>query len=135
MCPALPRIFKAFCQMPVNEAFGREGDFAVLDGRFQKIPDLDMHLFADMLRDDNLKLVFDGDDIHEIPAISLTVEQYNFTEPQSTCFPTRLIAHPGLALFVCDNVQDSIHNAPAPAHSFRQISRRSTADRILDVML
>ena len=74
---ALPCILEPFGQMPVDEALGSEGDLPVLDARFQNIANLNTHLFADMLRNHNLKLVFDGDDIDGSLSLSLKVEQYN----------------------------------------------------------
>jgi hypothetical protein len=55
--------------MPVNERLRRESDFVVLDARFQEAADLDMHLFANVLRDHDLKLILDGHDVHAAPSI------------------------------------------------------------------
>jgi len=52
--------------MSVNEAFGREDDFSDLYSCFQNVANLDVHLFTDMLRNHNLKLVFYGDEIHMV---------------------------------------------------------------------
>lgn len=54
---ALPRIPQPLRHVPVDQALRSEGDFPVLDARFQNIADLDMHLFADMLGNNNLKLI------------------------------------------------------------------------------
>jgi hypothetical protein len=61
---ALPGVLQPFRQMPVNEALGGECDFPVLHARLQEVANLDMHLFADMLRNHNLKFVFYGNDVH-----------------------------------------------------------------------
>src|SRR5271157_3942577 len=80
------RILKTLRQMPVDKALGREGDFAVLHARFQKVADLHMDLLADVPRNHNLELVFYGDDIHDGMFSSSTVEQYNFGDPLSIPF-------------------------------------------------
>jgi hypothetical protein len=62
---ARPHILQPLRQVPVHEALGREGDFSVFHARFQKVANLDMRLFADVLRNYNLKFVFYGDVVLE----------------------------------------------------------------------
>ena len=50
--------------MPVDEALRSESDFTVRYAGFQKIADLDMHLFAYVLGNHNLKFVFYGNNVH-----------------------------------------------------------------------
>jgi hypothetical protein len=77
---ALPHILQPLRQVPVNEALGGEGDYSVFHARLQEVANLDMRMFADMLRNHTLKLAFYGDDVHVVCLFfSLTVEQYDQT--------------------------------------------------------
>src|SRR5271169_1290417 len=87
VCSALLQVLKTLRQMPVDKALRRERDFAVFHARFQKVSDLDMDLLADVLRDHNLKFVFDCDDFHD-KFSSSTVEQYDFGGPLSIMIST-----------------------------------------------
>ncbi len=58
MRSTLPHILQAFRQVSVNQAFRGKLDFAVLHSSLQKVAYFHMHLFANMLRNHNLKLVF-----------------------------------------------------------------------------
>jgi hypothetical protein len=61
---ALLEIVEPLGKMPVDERLGRKRYFTVLDARFQEVADLDMHLFANVLGNHDLKFVLDGYDVH-----------------------------------------------------------------------
>jgi hypothetical protein len=89
MGSALSRILQPFRQMSVNEAFGREDDFSVLYSCFQNVTNLDVHLFTDMLRNHNLKLVFYGDEIHIVPVLQFNCLTVQLSGPSSKRQPSR----------------------------------------------
>jgi hypothetical protein len=81
--------------MPVNQALGGEGGFPVLHVSLQNVSNLHMHLFADVLGNHDLKLVFHGDDINgSLHSNSLTVQQTDWpgilTPEPSFILPTSL---------------------------------------------
>jgi hypothetical protein len=69
--------------MSVNEAFGCEDDFSVLYSCFQNVTDLNVHLFTDMLRNHNLKLIFYGDEIHIVPVLQFNCLTVQLSGPSS----------------------------------------------------
>jgi len=62
----------AFCDAAINDGLRFEYDLTVFRGRLEHISDGDADLVTHVLRDDHLKLVFDGHDSH-----GFVVEQFN----------------------------------------------------------
>ena len=64
MGAALLQILKRFCEPAIDKRLGRESDLAILNRSLQQVSDLYLDLFANMLRDHDLKLLLYGNDFH-----------------------------------------------------------------------
>ena len=64
MRTALLQVSKSFCEPAIDERFRSEGDFPILNRGLQQVSDFNPHLLANVLGNDDLELLLDGDYFH-----------------------------------------------------------------------
>lgn len=66
MGAALFQILQRFSEPAIDQRLGGKRNLPVLYRGLQQIADLDVDLFANVLRNDDLELVLDGDNLHGV---------------------------------------------------------------------